>query len=50
MNIYQFLSALHARFGVFAFLLFVTVLAAAAVSFLLPKTYTATALEVFYES
>src|SRR5438876_912959 len=42
MNIYQFLSALHARFGVFAFLLFVTVLAAAAVSFLLPKTYTAT--------
>jgi protein tyrosine kinase modulator len=42
MNLYQFLAALRARFGVFAFLLFVTVLAAAAVSFLLPKTYTAT--------
>jgi protein tyrosine kinase modulator len=42
MNLYQFLSALRARFHVFALLLFVTVLAAAAVSFLLPKTYTAT--------
>jgi len=42
MNLYQFLSALRARAGVFVFLLSVTVLAAAAVSFLLPKTYTAT--------
>lgn len=42
MNLYQFLSALRARFGVFAFLLLVTVLVAAGVSFLLPKTYTAT--------
>ena len=42
MNLYLFLSALRARFGVFAFLLFVTVAAATAVSFLLTKTYTAT--------
>lgn len=42
MNVYQFLSALRARFGTFAFLLFVTVLAAAGISFLMSKTYTAT--------
>jgi polysaccharide biosynthesis transport protein len=42
MNVYQFLSALRARFRTFAFLLIVTVLAAAGISFLLPKTYTAT--------
>jgi chain length determinant protein EpsF len=42
VNLYLFLSALRARFGVFAFLLFATVLAATAVSLLLPKTYTAT--------
>ena len=42
MNLYQFLSALRARAGIFVFLLSVTVLAAAAISFLLPKTYTAT--------
>jgi chain length determinant protein EpsF len=37
-----FLSALRARFGVFALALLVTVLTAAVVSFLLPKTYKAT--------
>ena len=42
MNFYLFLSALRARFGVFAFLLLVTVTAATVVSFLLPKSYTAT--------
>ena len=42
MNLYQFLSALRARAGAFVLLLSVTVLVAAAVSFLLPKTYTAT--------
>jgi len=42
MNLYLLLSALRARFGVFAFLLFVTVAAATGVSFLLTKTYTAT--------
>ncbi|HEV8644624.1 MAG TPA: chain length determinant protein EpsF [Burkholderiales bacterium] len=42
MNPYLFLSALRARFGVFALLLAVTVLAASAVSLMLPKTYTAT--------
>ena len=42
MNLYQFLSALRARFGVFTLLLFVTVAAATTVSLLLPKTYTAT--------
>ena len=43
MNLYLFLSALRARFSVFALLLAVTVLAASAVSSMLPKTYTATA-------
>ncbi len=43
MNLYLFLSALRARFSVFALLLAVTVLAASAVSLMLPKTYTATA-------
>ncbi|HMH18134.1 MAG TPA: chain length determinant protein EpsF [Burkholderiales bacterium] len=43
MSIHQFLLALRARFSVFATLLAATVLAAAAVSFLLPKTYRATA-------
>ena len=42
MNLYLFFSALRARFGVFAFLLFVTVAATTAVSFLLTKSYTAT--------
>jgi len=42
MNVYQFLSALRARFRIFAFLLIVTVLAAASISLLLAKTYTAT--------
>ena len=42
MNLYQFLSALRARFGVFSFLLLVTVLVATVVSYMLPKTYTAT--------
>jgi len=41
MNLYLFLSTLRARFGVFAFLLAVTVLATIAASMLLPKTYTA---------
>jgi chain length determinant protein EpsF len=41
MNLYLFLSALRARFSVFALLLGVTVLAASAVSLMLPKTYTA---------
>ena len=39
----QFLLALRARFGVFALVLGVTVLAATVVSFLLPKTFRATA-------
>jgi protein tyrosine kinase modulator len=43
VNIQQFLLALRARFGVFAMLLAATVLAATVVSFLLPKTYRATA-------
>jgi chain length determinant protein EpsF len=43
MNLYLFLSALRARFSLFALLLAVTVLAASAVSLMLPKTYTATA-------
>ena len=43
MNLYLFLSALRARFSLFALLLAVTVLAASAVSSMLPKTYTATA-------
>ena len=42
MNLYQFLSALRARAGVFVLLLSVTVVVAATVSFLLPKTYTST--------
>ena len=42
MNLYQFLSALRARAGAFVLLLSVTVVAAATVSFLLPKTYTST--------
>ncbi|HEY6720583.1 MAG TPA: chain length determinant protein EpsF [Burkholderiales bacterium] len=43
MSIHQFLLALRARFGIFATLLGATVLAATVVSFLLPKTYRATA-------
>ena len=42
MNLYQFLSALRARAGVFVLLLSVTVVVAVTVSFLLPKTYTST--------
>ena len=42
MNLYLFFSTLRARFGVFAFLLFITVAATTAVSFLLTKSYTAT--------
>jgi succinoglycan biosynthesis transport protein ExoP len=42
LNIQQFLLALRARFGVFVLVLTATVLAAAVVSFLLPKTYKAT--------
>ncbi len=42
MNIQQFLLALRARFGVFALVLAATVLAATAVSLLLPKSYKAT--------
>ncbi len=43
MNLQQFLLALRARFGVFAMALAATVLAAAGVSLLLPKSYQATA-------
>ncbi len=42
MNLYLFLSALRARFTVFALVLAVTVLAASVVSLMLPKSYTAT--------
>jgi chain length determinant protein EpsF len=42
MNLQLFLSALRARFGVFALILSITVLSAAVVSILLPKTYKAT--------
>lgn len=42
MNLHLFLSALRARFGVFALVLAVTIVAAAVVSLLLPKTYKAT--------
>ena len=42
MNLYLFLSVLRARIGVFAFVLGVTVVAAVAVTLLLPKTYKAT--------
>jgi chain length determinant protein EpsF len=43
MNLRQFLLALRARIGVFAMALAATVVAASAVSFMLPKTYRATA-------
>ena len=43
MNLQQFLLAFRARLGVFALSLLATVLVATAVSFLLPKTYKATA-------
>src|SRR6267143_860617 len=43
MNLNLFLSALRARFGVFALVLAATVLAATVVSLLLPKSYKATA-------
>lgn len=42
MNLHLFLSALRARFGVFVLVLAATILAATAVSLLLPKTYKAT--------
>jgi chain length determinant protein EpsF len=42
VNLDLFLSALRARFGVFALALIVTVLTAAVVSFVVPKTYKAT--------
>jgi polysaccharide biosynthesis transport protein len=42
MNLYQFLSALRARAGLFALLLLITVATATTVSLLLPKVYTAT--------
>jgi len=41
MNLHLFLSALRARFGVFALVLGATVLAATVVSLVLPKTYKA---------
>src|SRR5229473_3501966 len=43
MNLHQFLLALRARFGVFFMVFAATVLAATAVSLLLPKSYKATA-------
>jgi len=43
VSLQQFLLALRARFGLFVMSLAVTVLAATAVSFLLPKSYRATA-------
>jgi len=43
VNLNLFLSALRARFGVFALVLVTTVLAATVVSVLLPKSYKATA-------
>ena len=43
MSLQQFILALRARFGVFLVALCATVLTATAVSFLLPKTYRATA-------
>jgi len=43
VNLNLFLSALRARFGVFALVLAATVLAATVVSLLLPKSYKATA-------
>lgn len=42
MDLYQFLSALRARLGLFLMVLMVTVAAATVVSLVLPKTYTAT--------
>ncbi len=42
MNLLLFLSAMRARFGVFSLMLFCTVAATTAVSFLIAKTYTAT--------
>ena len=42
MNLLQFLRALRARFGVFVLVLAATMLAAAAASLLLPKSYKAT--------
>ena len=42
MNLYQFLSALRARAGLFAFLLLITVMVATVASYLLPRIYTAT--------
>ncbi len=42
MNLQQFLLALRARFGVFVLVLAATVLAATAVSLVLPKSYKAT--------
>ena len=42
MNLQQFLRALRARFGVFVLVLAATLLAAAAASLLLPKSYKAT--------
>jgi len=41
MNLHLFLSALRARFGVFALVLGATILAATVVSLVLPKTYKA---------
>src|SRR5258706_3045121 len=41
MNFYLLLSALRARFGLFLFILAATVLAATAVSVMLPKSYSA---------
>jgi chain length determinant protein EpsF len=43
VTLQQFLRALRARFGAFSLVLAATVLAATVVSFLLPKTYRATA-------
>lgn len=42
MSLRQFLQALRARFGVFALMLLATVVAAVAVSLLLPRSYKAT--------
>jgi succinoglycan biosynthesis transport protein ExoP len=42
LNLQQFLLALRARFGVFVLVLVATVLAAAAVTLMLPKSYKAT--------
>ncbi len=42
MNLHQFLLAMRARFGVFVLVLVATVVAAGAVSLMLPKTYKST--------